>query len=160
MARGAAAIPARCPLGHDALEPELGGGRKEPDAVALEVVTELDRGPGILLDQPPEEHPFHERLPPQILAIEMQEIEGEQQEPVRRRVDSRSKGMKIGDAVLVLDHHLAIDQGRFAGQLAASIDHPPIDPSGAHVPRYRRRTRAISRRCSPSCPSSSHCRCG
>jgi len=34
---------------------------------------------GILLDQPPEEHPpFHERLPPQILAIEMQEIEGEQ----------------------------------------------------------------------------------
>jgi len=97
MARGAAAIPARCPLGHDALEPELGGGRKEPDAVALEVVTELDRGPGILLDQPPEEHPpFHERLPPQILAIEMQEIEGEQHEPVRRRVDSRSKGMKIG----------------------------------------------------------------
>jgi hypothetical protein len=26
--------------------------------------------------------------------------------------------------VLVLDDHLAIDQGGFAGQLAASIDHP------------------------------------
>jgi hypothetical protein len=36
--------------------------------------------------------------------------------------------VKIGDAVLVLDDHLAIDQGRFAGQLAASIDHPPIGP--------------------------------
>ena len=78
MARGGRCDTGSLPSGHDALEPELGGGRKEPDAVALEVVTELDRGPGILLDQPPEEHPFHERLPPQILAIEMQEIEGEQ----------------------------------------------------------------------------------
>ena len=30
--------------------------------------------------------------------------------------------------MLVLDDHLAIDQGSFAGQLAASIDHPPIGP--------------------------------
>jgi hypothetical protein len=30
------------------------------------------------------------------------------------------------DGVLVLDDHLAIDQGRFAGQLAANLDHPPI----------------------------------
>jgi hypothetical protein len=28
--------------------------------------------------------------------------------------------------VLVLDDHLAIDQGRFAGQLAGSLDHPAI----------------------------------
>ena len=66
-------------------------------------------------------------MPAQILAIEVQEIEGKEHDPVRRRVDSRSKGMEISDAALVLDDHLAIDQGRFAGQLAASLDHPPID---------------------------------
>jgi hypothetical protein len=87
------------------------------------------RAAGIPLDQPPEERPpFHERLPPQILAVEVQEIEGEEHKPVRRRVDSRSKGIEIGDAVLVLDDHLAIDQGRFAGQPGARLDHPPIGP--------------------------------
>ena len=44
MARGGRCDTGSLPSGHDALEPELGGGRKEPDAVALEVVTELDRG--------------------------------------------------------------------------------------------------------------------
>ena len=93
------------------------------------MLAELDRGAGILLDQLPEERPpFHERLSSQIMAVEVQEIEGKEHEPVRRRVDGRSKGIEIGDAVLILDDHLAIDQGRFAGQLAASIDHPPIGP--------------------------------
>ena len=69
---------------------------------------------------------LHERLPAQILAIEVQEIEGKEHEPVRRRVDRRSKGIEVGEAVLVLDDHLAIDQGRFAGQPGASIDHPLI----------------------------------
>ena len=84
---------------------------------------------GIRLDQPPEERPpFHEGLPPQILAIEVQEIEGKEHEPVRRRVDGRAEGIEVGDAVLVLDDHLAIDQGGLAGQLAAGIDHPLIGP--------------------------------
>ena len=56
----------------------------------------------------------------------MQEIEGKEHEPVRRRVDGRSEGIEVGDAVLVLDHHLAIDQGGLAGQPGAGLDHPPI----------------------------------
>jgi hypothetical protein len=58
----------------------------------------------------------------------VQEIEGKKHDPLRRRVDGRTEGVKIGDAVLVLDDHLAIDQDRFAGQLAASLDRPPIGP--------------------------------
>ena len=34
--------------------------------------------------------------------------------------------MKISDAVLVLDHHLAIQHGGVAGQLATSLDNPAI----------------------------------
>ena len=30
--------------------------------------------------------------------------------------------------MLVLDHQFAINQGRFAGQLAATIDHPSMGP--------------------------------
>ena len=58
----------------------------------------------------------------------MQEIEGKEHEPVRRRVDRRAKGIEVGDAVLVLDDHLAIDQGRLAGQPAAGVDNPPVGP--------------------------------
>jgi hypothetical protein len=67
-------------------------------------------------------------MPAQILAIDVQEIEGKEHEPVRRRVDSRSKGVEVGKAVLVLDDHLAIDQGGLAGQPGASLDHPLIGP--------------------------------
>jgi hypothetical protein len=93
------------------------------------MVTELDRRALIRLDQLPEEcSPLHEGMPAQILAIEVQEIEGKEHDPVRRRVDSRSKAMEISDAALVLDDHLAIDQGRFAGQPGAGIDNPLIGP--------------------------------
>ena len=71
-------------------------------------------------------------LPSQILAVEVQEIEGKEHEPVRRRVDGRSKGMEIGDAVLVLDDHLAIDQGRLR-RPACRKPRPPADrPSSSH----------------------------
>ena len=124
-----AAIPAGCPLGHDALEPELGRGLKEPGAVALDMIAELDRAAGIRLDQPPEERPpFHERPSPQILAIEVQEIEGKEHQPVRRRVDRRAEGIEVGEAVLVLNDHLAIDDGTLAGQPAADLDHPAVGP--------------------------------
>jgi hypothetical protein len=66
------------------------------------------------------------RLPPQILAVEVQEIEGEEHDAVPRLVDGRAEGVEVGDAVLVLDHDLAIDQGSLTAQLAASIDHPAI----------------------------------
>jgi hypothetical protein len=47
----------------------------------------------------------------------VQEIEGKENDPVRRRVDGRAQGMEIGDAGLVLDNYLAIDQSGFADQL-------------------------------------------
>jgi hypothetical protein len=51
------------------------GSLKESNAVALDMITELDRGAGILLDQLPEvRSPLHEEMPAQILAIEVQEI--------------------------------------------------------------------------------------
>jgi hypothetical protein len=62
----------------------------------------------------------------QILAVEVQEIEGKVNDPVPRPVDGRAEGVKIGDAVLVLDNHLAIEQGGFAGELGAGLDHPPV----------------------------------
>ena len=73
---------------------------------------------------------------PQILAVEVQEIEGKEHEPMRRRVDRRSKGIEVGKAVLVLDDHLAIDHGTSC-RPACRKPRPPA---------YR--------------PSSSHCRCG
>ena len=58
----------------------------------------------------------------------MQEIEGKEHEAVRRFVDGRPEGFKVGDALLILDHDLAIDQGSLPAQLAASIDNPAIWP--------------------------------
>jgi hypothetical protein len=67
--------------------------------------------------------PLDERPSSQILAVEVEKIEGKEHDPVRRLVDGRAQGLEVGDAVLILDDDLAIDQGRFAGQLAASLDH-------------------------------------
>ena len=58
----------------------------------------------------------------------MQEIEGKEHDPVRRRVDGRAESIEVGDAVLVLDDHLAIEHGGLTGQLAAGIDNPFIGP--------------------------------
>jgi hypothetical protein len=91
------------------------------------VITELDRGALIRLDQLPEQRsPLHEWPAAQILAVKVQEIEGKKHDPVRCLVDDRAQGKKVGDAVLVLDGHLTIDQSRFAGQPGAILDHPPI----------------------------------
>ena len=60
------------------------------------MVTELDRRALIRLDQLPEEcSPLHEGMPAQILAIEVQEIEGKEQDSMRCRVNGRAKGMKV-----------------------------------------------------------------
>jgi hypothetical protein len=45
---------------------------------------------------------------------------------VRRFVDGRSEGFKVGDALLILDHDLAINQGSLTAQVGASIDNPAI----------------------------------
>ena len=93
------------------------------------MVTELDGETVIRSDQLYEQRsPLHERPAAQILAIEVQEIEGKENDPVRRRLDGSAERMEISDAVLVLDHHLAIKHRVLAGQLAVGIDHPPIGP--------------------------------
>jgi hypothetical protein len=48
------------------------------------------------------------------------------QEPMRRFVDGRPEGFKVGDALLILDHDFAIDQGSLTVQVGASIDNPAI----------------------------------
>src|SRR5262245_59128734 len=61
-------------------------------------------------------------------AVKVQEIEGKEHDAVRRLVDGPPQGVEVGDAVLVLDNGLTINQGRFAGELAGSLDHPAIWP--------------------------------
>jgi hypothetical protein len=73
------AIPARCALGDDALQPEFGGVLKELGVVTLKIGTQLDWGARVRLDQLPERcPPLEERRSPRNLAIQMQEIEGKE----------------------------------------------------------------------------------
>jgi hypothetical protein len=66
----------------------------------------------------------------------VQEIEGKEHESVRRRVDGRAKRIEVGDAVLVLDDDLTVNQRRLAGQLGGvynpAIGSGPI-PAGAGI---------------------------
>ena len=39
-----------------------------------------------------------------------------------------SGGIEVGNAVLVLDDDLTINDGRLAGELGGRLDHPPISP--------------------------------
>jgi hypothetical protein len=49
------------------------------------MIAELDRRSGIRLDQPPEQRPaLQEGMSSQILAIEVQEVEGKEHDPMRR----------------------------------------------------------------------------
>jgi hypothetical protein len=56
----------------------------------------------------------------------VQEIEGEEHDPVRRLVNGRAQGIEVGDAILVLDDDLAIKNGGLAGELAGSFDNSAI----------------------------------
>jgi hypothetical protein len=51
-----------------------------------------------------------------------------EQETVRRFVDGRPESFKVGDAALVLDNDLAVDQRRLTGQLGGGIDHRRYGP--------------------------------
>jgi hypothetical protein len=91
------------------------------------MVAELDRRTRIELDQLPQcRAALKERWPFEVLAVEVQEIEGKEHEPMRRLVDSRAERVEVRNAVLVLDNGLTIDQGRFTGELAGSLDNPAI----------------------------------
>ena len=102
-------------LGDDPLQPKIDRSLKEPETItvggarplsgwaAVEeadeaerrdqakrrgMIAELDRRAGIRLNQLPERCPaLDERGSPQIRAIEMQEIEGKEHDPMRRLVD-------------------------------------------------------------------------
>jgi len=58
----------------------------------------------------------------------VQEIEGKEHDAVRRLVDGRAQGIEIGDAALILDDDLAVNDGCLAGEIAGSLDHPAIWP--------------------------------
>src|SRR5262245_47439113 len=45
---------------------------------------------------------------------------------MRRLVDGRAERVEVRNAGLVLDNGLTIDQSRFAGELAGSLDPPAI----------------------------------
>jgi hypothetical protein len=71
------------------------------------VIAELDWGARVRLDQLPQERPaLQERATSQVLAIEVQEVESKEHEPVWRRVDGRAQGVEVGNAVLILDEAL------------------------------------------------------
>src|SRR4029079_19574525 len=63
---------------------------------------------------------------PEVLTIVVKEIEGKQHQPMASLVDGRAQGVEVGDTVLILDDHLAVDQRRLAGELAGSLDEPAI----------------------------------
>jgi hypothetical protein len=88
LREGPPAIEALDALRDVAFEPKLGGGLKELGAIAIDMVAELDRRPGIRLDQSPESRPsLDERRFPQILAIEVEKVEGKKQYPMRRFIN-------------------------------------------------------------------------
>src|SRR4051794_25011036 len=70
--------------------------------------------------------PLHERSSPEILAVEVQQIEGKEHNPVRRLVDGRAQGIEVGDPVLVLDDDLAVNEGGVAWKLGCSFGHPRV----------------------------------
>jgi hypothetical protein len=54
---------------------------------------------------------------------------GSSQQSHLRYFCDRTEGVEVRHPILILDHHLAIDQGRFAGQPGAGVDHPAIGRS-------------------------------
>jgi hypothetical protein len=87
------------------------------------MVAELDRAARIGLDQLPEScAPLHEGRPPQILAVEVQEIEGKEHDAMRRLMYGPAQRIEIREAILILDDNLAIDQSRLAGELGSVGD--------------------------------------
>jgi len=86
-------------------------------------------GARIGLDQLPQRcPPLHERSSPQVLAVEVEEIEGKEHEPVLCPVDGGAQGIEVGETILVLYDDLAIQQRCLAGELGGGIDNPPIRP--------------------------------
>src|SRR5262245_9934130 len=101
-----------CPaLRHDALKPMLHCGLEECRSVALEMLADAERM-AVLADECVKlVAAGDEFAASQILAVELEQIESKEHEPARV-VDNRPlQGIEIGNAVLVLDHDLAVDEG-------------------------------------------------
>jgi hypothetical protein len=58
----------------------------------------------------------------------VEQIEGKEYDSVPCLVNGRAQGIEVGDAVLVLNDYLAIEEGRLAAELGSSLDHPAIGP--------------------------------
>jgi hypothetical protein len=93
------------------------------------MIAELDGTTRIGLDQLPQSCPLlHYRIPPQILLVEVEEIEVNEHDAVRRLVDGRAQGVEVRNAVLV-----TVNQRRLAGQLGDGADNPAIGSGAIHA---------------------------
>jgi hypothetical protein len=63
----------------------------------------------------------------------LQKIKGKEHQ-LSSLVDGRAQRVEVGDAVLVLDEDLAVNEGSLAGELDASLDHPAIGSSPVPAP--------------------------
>jgi hypothetical protein len=76
------------------------------------MLAELDGEALILRQQAVEPLPsLDEGQPAQILAILKQQIEGKHHQAVGSALNGGSQGCEVGEAILVLDDDLSIDQG-------------------------------------------------
>lgn len=102
-------VAAVADLGDDAFEADLAGVREHLFAVDLKTFAELD---GCLLDQL-----FQVRLAleewqlPQILAVEIEQIEGDHDEPVGLAAQLVLQHGEIRGAVCCRNDHFAVDDG-------------------------------------------------
>ena len=69
--------------------------------------------------------PGEERIVPKVLAIEGQEIKGEEDQVLRPIADRGAQGVEAGYAGFVLDAHLAVKHGRSTAQGAAASTTGP-----------------------------------
>jgi hypothetical protein len=56
----------------------------------------------------------------------VKKIEGKEYQAMSGLVYGRAQGIEIGDAIFVSNDELAIDQGRFAGELGSNMDHAVV----------------------------------
>ena len=70
--------------------------------------------------------PFDERLEAQVLAIEVKQVEGDEDHPLRLQPHRRAQQADVRDALVVEHHDFAVDDGRFHVKRGSRLDDRPI----------------------------------
>ena len=114
-------------LRNDPLKAQLSARLEQRSALAAKRFAELDTAIGIFANEMLQRRAaLHEGLLSKIVAVEMQKIEGIEDDTIRPRLNRRAQSLKIRGTVAVLDNCLAIDDGRAAAQrreLSRDNDH-------------------------------------